>query len=317
MKFTFGSDPEFPIVTTNGKFKSAVGVLPSKKKAKKTKSPFYFDNVMAEAQMKPATTKIELLINVKEMLDTLAEAVHPHKILLQSAVNYPKNELKTKEALEAGCVPEINVYTLKQMPLPNGVALNEENERCFLPDVTMRTAGGHIHLGTNEKNGPLFDPIGITYIVKMLDLFLGIPSLFIDKDSTSQERRKMYGLAGTHRTPEYGVEYRPLGNFWFGSPKLVNLIYDICNFVLDFVEKEGHLRFWAIDESKLGKNPEKAHICHGYDVKQLQNCINNCDKQKAEKFMSIVCSFMPTDLYCQIEQAIENPEPDIYEEWNL
>ena len=59
-------------------------------------------------------------------------------------------------------------------------------------------------------------------MVKQLDFYLGLPSLFYDNDV---DRRAMYGKAGCCRFKPYGVEYRVLSNKWLSDKKLTSWVY--------------------------------------------------------------------------------------------
>ncbi len=307
--FTFGSDPEF-FLSQKGKFKSAIAVLPNKENAiYKNGCAFYYDNVLAEAQIKPASNKEEAVENIGNCITSLSEIVEPYKIVLKSAETFPDSELKDKDARIAGCVSEWSVYTLQQIMPP----------RKVIEKTGFRTAGGHIHLGNHPA---LKNELQTLNVVRMLDLFLGIPSVLLDKDKTAKSRREVYGHAGTHRVPDHGLEYRPLSNYWLVSPELVELVYDICGFTLNFVENRLHTRYWSVDkellssEEAMDSDPSLAHHCFGYDKNMLQKCINTCDKKLAGIFMLIVQNHMPKDIIERIED-FQNREFDIYKNWNL
>lgn len=303
--FTWGSDPEFMLVH-KGQYKSAIGVLPPKEKAiEEDGYKFYYDNVLAEAQMVPARTKQEAVENVRRCLTTLADLVAPYQLVLQSAQNYPKPELKHKDARVAGCKPEWCVYQLIAILPPQDV----------IEKTAFRTAGGHVHLG---GSGPLQDGFEILNVVRMMDLFLGVPAVLLDKDKTAKDRRRIYGHAGSHRVPPYGVEYRPLSNFWLASPKLVEMVYDLSGFILDFVAEGNYKKFWSVNEDLLDDDdPSAAYTCFGYDLKSLINCINSCDRKQAEKFMIFVNNYLPDRLVKNLESLIRAEPGNVYENWGL
>jgi len=312
MSFTFGSDPEF-MLTHHDELKSAIGILPKKENATvKNGNGYYFDNVLAEIAVKPAKSKDEALANVRDALTGLARLVSPGKFVIRASANYPKKELNCPDAKIAGCNPEWNVYTLQMVfPPDEDVDLQDGFYQFKGP---FRSAGGHIHLGSER----LLDPTEMFSVVRMMDLFVGIPSIFLDTDETSKERRRIYGHAGSHRSPEYGVEYRALGNFWFSSPELVALMYDLSAFTLKFVEQKLHERFWSVNEDLLDDDdPSIAYKCFGYDLKLLLKAINNCDRKQAEKFMMFVSNYLPTKLVAEIDRLSGRPLPDPYEAWNL
>ena len=152
----------------------------------------------------------------------------------------------------------------------------------------------------------------------MMDLFIGIPSLFMDTDPTSKERRKIYGHAGSHRMTDYGFEYRSLGNFWFSTKEHVELIYDLVKFILHFVNEGDHKKFWSVNEKLLsGNDPSRAYTCIGYDAKALCKAINSCDKKQAEKFMIFIHNYLPDSLARKIDILSNKELPDIYDSWNI
>lgn len=316
MNFTLGCDPEFAL-TYKGQFKSAIGILPEKNASlKKDGSSFYFDNVLAEIAVKPAKSKQDLAENIRKALISLSHYIAPAKIIIQASMHYPLAELKHPKAIEAGCVPELSAYTLKRvLPPEEFIVIDEANDH--MKHITpFRTVGGHIHLGSSY--GPLQNSMQIPYVIKMMDLFISIPELFFNKDKTSKDRRQVYGVAGTHRTPDYGLEYRPISNFWLSSPVYVGLIYDLCEFTLNFVEDQKHLNFWSIDEDLLDEDdPSVAHRCYGYDDKILRDSINNCDIVSARPFMTFISNYLSSELMAEIESAIQYEPKELNEEWNI
>lgn len=304
MKFTFGSDPEF-MISRCDELVSAISLLPKKESAiSKNGSQFYYDNVLAEIAVKPSKTKDEALANIHNALQNLSKLVNPSRFIIRASDKYPSKQLADKNARIAGCNPEWDVYSLRCVLPPEEV----------IAKTDFRTAGGHIHIG----GGGLDDPMKTFDVIRMMDLFLGIPAVFIDTDKSSKDRRKIYGHAGSHRATDYGFEYRALGNFWFASPKLVSLVYDIVEFCLEFVAQKGHEKFWIVEEKKLqNDDPSEAYTCTGYDVKALLKSINECDEKQAEKFMMFISNYMPAELFMRIEELSGKMLPDPYEAWNL
>ena len=91
---------------------------------------------------------------------------------------------------------------------------------------------GHIHIGAPE----LKDQSLVEECVKVLDLFLGLPSVLLDEE---RERRKLYGKAGCFRfaTSFTGFEYRVLSNFWLKSDELIGWVYDNTQAAIDFINE--------------------------------------------------------------------------------
>lgn len=317
--FTFGLDPEFMILN-EGKLTSAIRYLPkieSSRKLIKDGSRFYHDNVLAEVAIKPANNKDQALFNTQKSLQNLAKIIKNSEFVLQAFATYPKSEIDCMEAKIVSCNPEWEAYSL-QMLLPPDEDV-EMIDGYYQFKHNNRTAGGHIHLGIwNLKNENIQSDLDVLHIVRMMDLFVGIPSLFLDKDKSSKLRRKIYGKAGTHRMPEHGVEYRTLSNFWLSSPDMFSLIYDLTDFVVDFVSQGHHKKFWHTDEKLLDEfDPSLAFSCTGYDAKCLQDCINDCDVKKAEKFMVFISHYLPEKILKQIDRLSNSESENPYDKWKL
>jgi hypothetical protein len=93
-------------------------------------------------------------------------------------------------------------------------------------------------------------------LIRALDLFLGVPSIILDKDT---QRRRVYGKAGAHRLKKYGAEYRVLSTFWTETDELIEWAYEGTQRAIDFVNQGGIIT-----------NPN-----------EIIKCINNCDKEMA------------------------------------
>jgi hypothetical protein len=306
MSLSFGSDPEFVLVDNKQNLKSAISLLPKKINSKPYYgNTIYYDNVLAEIAIKPSWTKEEFLRNTKRSLNKLAQLISPLKFELRSSAIYPGKELSNYEARIAGCNPEWSVYTL-QCVLPPEEVISKSN---------FRTAGGHIHVGSKS----LQESSTIFSFIRMMDLFVAIPSLFMDKDSTSKDRRRIYGRAGYHRITDYGLEYRTLGNFWYASPEYASLIYDLTMFVYSFVNMGEHEKFWSVDESLLDcEDPSKAYSCFGYDCDLLESSINNCDLEQAKKFMTFISHYLPDEILESILDKVNAKKlPDPYNSWGI
>lgn len=112
-----------------------------------------------------------------------------------STATFSEEFRKTHEkAFVVGCDPDFCAYTQQQREIPEGIATS-----------LTRHAGGHFHVGYDK------DLVPPHIVVQFLDLMLGLPSVFADKQGL---RRRFYGQAGSYRVKEYGVEYRTLSNFW-------------------------------------------------------------------------------------------------------
>lgn len=216
MVVTIGSDPE--VFVSKGK-----KIVPGCGKIGGTKrEPFFLeegyycqeDNVLAEFNIPPASSLEEWVNNIdhgkallqqrlsKANLSFTVKASHIFKAV--DIEPYPK-------AFEFGCDPDINAWTM-------GDNVFESH------DTLLRTAGGHIHIGGDEIDDPW-------QLIRAMDLFLGVPSIILDKDS---RRKKLYGKAGAFRFQPWGVEYRVLSNFWLNDPVLVKWAYNATRKAIEF-----------------------------------------------------------------------------------
>jgi len=132
-----------------------------------------------------------------------------------SSHDFTKKALRKagEKAMEFGCDPDYNSWSRDINPAPSA---------C----TTLRTGGGHVHVSFNvlDKDVDTFDA------ASMMDFYLGLPSIILDKD---QRRRELYGKAGACRPKlrangdEYdGVEYRTLSNFWIADQSLMRWVYN-------------------------------------------------------------------------------------------
>ena len=73
------------------------------------------------------------------------------------------------------------------------------------------------------------------FIIKTMDLFVGIPSVIQEPEN---DRKKLYGKAGAFRFKEYGVEYRTVSNYYLENEKLTKWVFGATIKALDFVNDE-------------------------------------------------------------------------------
>ena len=314
MKFSFGTDPEFMLMKDR-KYISAIGVVPKRaedKNGKPLPQELYYDNVLAECSIEPGESKEEVIKNIGHTIRRYAKAVYPHILVPQAAQEYPKKQLRHKEALRVSCRPEACCYLMKDMPIP---------EQEFI-EGQLRTAGGHVHLGTTI----IRNDFEVLAAIRLMDLFVGIPSVFIDHDPTSPTRKNLYGKAGRFRQTSYGCEYRSIGNFWLSSPKLVSLIYDLSAFVVQFLADDRYKELWDIDVKSIldpeiqkikGLDKTQFHKCIGYNLTLMREAIDNMDKDKGKELLKCIEQYLPRALMTAIEEASVPNQYDMYKEWNI
>lgn len=205
-----GADPEL-FLSKNGEIISAEGYIGGSKNAPKIISKkghaIQEDNVMIEFNIPPCTTQNDFLneINyVKEYLNQLAK-VYNCELDFSASAELNSKYLKTAQARQFGCEPDLNVYLkeVNEPPKSNG---------------NLRSCGGHLHVGYDN---PTIETSEL--IVKAMDVTLGLHSVSLDEDF---RRKEMYGKAGCFRFKDYGVEYRTLSNFWIKNDNLIKWAYN-------------------------------------------------------------------------------------------
>ena len=220
-KITAGADIEFVVInnTINGqlvkKVVSAEGLLGANKKNPTTSvcGNFHEDNVMAEIAINIANSKNSFKRNINSMKMVLSSvlAMHNCSTCNLSSSFYRTSELITPQALEFSCDPDMNAYTKTQQ------IMNPDNVG------NLRTAGGHVHIGIVFNDHRAMTMAEKLQIVKLLDVYLGVPSVLLDPNKI---RRRLYGQAGSFRSKPYGLEYRVLSNFWALRDDYINWVYE-------------------------------------------------------------------------------------------
>lgn len=317
MDFTFGSDPEFILCDSEGRPKSAIDVI-GKGKEKKLRigdNFFFYDNVLAECTVAPAQSATQAVENVGVSLGTLSRLVSPYRITTIPVADFEESEMLHEDARKSGCSPEFCAYGLRSVSTAKiGRMFKHSN---------VRTAGGHIHLGTDLGRSHE----DCVMFIRMLDLFLGVSGIVVDSHPCSSKRRKMYGAPGRYRRPSHGLEYRTPGNFWLSSPRLVELMFDICAEVRSFVESKLHELFWDVDYQRLNSDefwnscgdPAECHRCHGYDVALLKRMFRlgrNEALREGSDIVSLVCRYLSAGVKRRIAK-FSRERFDIYQEWGL
>lgn len=274
--YVAGADPELMLVTPKGELISAIPLVPGTKEKphKLQHGAVQHDNVMAEFNVNPADTDEEFVHNMREVLRELAAMVAPNLLIARASANFPEEALQDDVAKVFGCDPDFDSWTL-MMNSVDGTAAME----------SFRSAGGHFHIGRKEATAEMLDnPYGKVEVVKMLDIFQGIPSIVMDDDKTAPKRRSLYGRAGAHRPKDYGVEYRALGNFWVRSPDLVHLMYELADRAV-----------------ALTLDGQSGEIIEKIGEDKIQRAINESDQKLAKKIVAeVLVEYLPTTTFERI-----------------
>src|SRR3990167_6685702 len=203
---SFGADPEL-FLTQNGNIIGAEKVIPKAGINVAGNTKIVLDGVQVELHLSPSTCRATLGNTMRALFKQLHYTLSKSEGLSASfapVVEVPKKEMDSlsEAAKQLGCAPSLNTYD------PNATIKVAKGFR-------QRSAGGHIHIGMGAylklKTAVHKDP---KEFVNLMDVFVGLPSVLINRNPDVAERRKTYGRAGEYRLPTYGLEYRTLDNFW-------------------------------------------------------------------------------------------------------
>ena len=213
-----GSDPEV-FLLTNHKPKAVCGLIgadkwnPLQVEGMPQGYTCQEDNVALEFGVPPVATCAEFVEHIQAVQKAFLKRYKGFTFSKLSCMVFPPSEMKHPMSRVFGCEPDFNAWT------------GEENKKPKPPIKNMRSAGGHIHVETTlEKN----------HVVQAMDLFLTVPSLFMDK---GEDRRKLYGKAGACRYKPYGVEHRVLSSFWIFKKPYIEWVWRNTERALEFVDK--------------------------------------------------------------------------------
>lgn len=307
LKFNLGSDPELFLRDNITKaLRSAIPIIPEGKDAGRSLDATGFnrvlhDNVLIEFNTKPEEEKEAFVDTHRGVMQTIQNIVSEHglELHLQASADFPECELVCEEARIFGCDPDFTWFPTPAMQVMPVEAAGKP----------FRSAGGHLHIGTHkdspELSEMLTEPSGLGKIrvVKALDVFVGIISIFLDKDSTAPERRTLYGKAGSHRPKTYGVEYRACSPWWLATPEHTSLVHELTNAALVV----------ALDEEDL-----EDLIDDIGGEQELQDIINESKSIRAlEVFETLLAPILDESTVALIETLNNKEEFDFYSAWNL
>lgn len=214
---TIGADPElFIFDTVNKSVVSSIGMIPGEKgnpwvdPAWKPGFGLEIDNVLAEFNIPPCTTKQEFVESISFMKDYIRQFVKQinpnYDIRCKASFLVPEDQLQDPIAKLFGCSVDYNVYTEAANPKPKGEETN------------LRSAGFHLHCG--YPNPSVEQSL---LMIKYFDAYIGVPSVLHDPDTA---RRALYGKAGCFRLTSYGYEWRSLSSFFLGTKTKLRFVWD-------------------------------------------------------------------------------------------
>lgn len=217
-KVTFGLDAEFIIRDKDTNLPVSMIDKIGGTKRRPLKVPYgalQEDGVLAEINIDPARTLFEWERNITTVLKCLENMVKKYNCYVDYnsiTAEYPISEMKDHRAWESGCDPDFNCWTD-----------NKNDPKEF--ESTLRTCGGHIHVGFKGINS--FRPDFRNSLARTLDYYVGVPLFFYEPEN---KRRELYGSPGAFRPKPYGVELRTPSNYWLKSSQMRKYTFFLlCN----------------------------------------------------------------------------------------
>ena len=223
---TLGCDPEVFLKDESGFYIPSIGRFGGTKEEplpiSKDGHCIQEDNVALEFNIPPSADAATFKRHINFVLENINARAKEQGLMLavESSAEFDPVDLDSEAAKTFGCEPDFCAWTEAPNIPPS-------------PEGNLRTCGGHIHIGYDDP-----DYETNLELIKVMDLFLGIPSLFIDQDT---QRRTMYGKAGCFRPKDFGVEYRVLSNFWLKSDELIEWAFNATIQAIEFVNNGGTL----------------------------------------------------------------------------
>lgn len=198
------------------------------------------DNVMVEFNIPPAKQAAQFVADINKVLGYLSAYLHEKDLMtldFSASQEFQKEQLDHPQAQHIGCEPDYCVWTRSMNEI-------DRDNPIF---QFLRTSGAHVHT-TYTVNSHRPKPEQVEAFVKTQDLFKGVPSVLLDKDT---KRKLFYGKAGAFRFKKYGHdaghEYRVLSNFWLQTDALKKWVFtqtqrcvhELNSGILPMVEKAG------------------------------------------------------------------------------
>lgn len=251
---TIGADPEV-FLKKDGNYVSAIGLIGGTKEHPKKQGIGFVqeDNVAAEFNIPPAKSAAEFAKYIQRMLDEVKALAEKQgcSVDISSYARFTAKDLSHPKAMEIGCDPDFNAWEMEANPAFSAAQLRD-----------ARVAGGHVHIGYPDAHK---DPLHAIRLIKVCDLYLGVPGVLLDPDV---RRREFYGRAGAFRPKPYGVEYRVLSNFWIGDKSYQEWVFNQA--YKAYITCEQFAREFVVNKK----------LC--YDI---QACINTGNKAVAQNLV--------------------------------
>lgn len=263
LSVTLGSDPEFFLADYGRKLDPkkrsnvtdyvipAVGLVGGTKYEPlriTSSTSIQEDGVTVELNTLPSKSPEAFLDNVQlsmgEALNFLHTKNSKYDLLANPSHKFTKAELASLQAQTLGCDPDLFAHERGRQRTPPTISQIGD----------WRFAGGHIHVGYENKDIPGFAMI---QLLEAANLYY-----FRYEPASMPEREQFYGLPGLFREKPYGVEYRTPSNWWTsgsnGSRQFIDRLHRAATWIVNNSIRArslyDELDFALVQKTVLNKN---------------------------------------------------------------
>lgn len=214
MALKVGCDPEFFLFDTKDKmYVSAHDLVPGSKRDPfpLNKGAVQVDGTAVEFNIDPASSAKEFSDNIIHVLIQIRKMIPSrYEFRFTPAIYYDKKYFDSlpENCKEMGCEPDYDSRGKLQKP-PQ-------------PKDTLRTAGGHIHLGWTDVK----DPYCESHMMDCIQINSNAASYIQSSWDFDTTRHILYGQNSPFRPKSYGVECRGFSNVWVKYPVLHEYLFD-------------------------------------------------------------------------------------------
>ena len=264
-----GGDPELFFFDKHNKVVSSDTIV-EKGKNEGNGCDIINDGVQGELNFRPDSCRVNVVANIRVALVKCAEvAKNDYRVSSIPIVSLNEKQLTnlSEDAKKFGCEPDYSAYQY-----------GEPNVKDFDGSkLKIRFAGGHIHLGWNDKSAigvnvlkKINDTRGVK-LAKLMDIMVGLPMVTILHSKEERIRRKYYGQAGDFRIPAYGLEYRTLSSQWLTHPSMTSLVFGLTKIA-----------------AKIYESDFEDDILEMFDDNEVKNTINKNHRIKARELVKLI-----------------------------
>jgi len=242
---TIGSDPEFFIVTNDGKAYPSTELFSGTKDEPEQKGGGYAllkDNVLVEGNIPPASNEeeyIKYMLNLQSMINSVLE-IHGLKLFASDSMQYAEEHLQHPDVNVFGCSAYKNAWQYGSFAAEN------------MSHLPLRVCGDHQHIGYELISDKYTKRQMNRYIARAFDYFCVYPSRQHHND---EFRAKYYGPYGVYRDCPYGLEVRALGGH-FTAEEHLSWVYKQTIKAVIFCADEENLKLLEEVESPVFEDKE-------------------------------------------------------------